>query len=160
MGFLLTVFNYILIAFYDYDFTMANRIHDGDQIPRWVFILAGINVFVAYTLDGIDGKQARRTGTSTPLGELFDHGLDSYSCIFIMIYLFSLFGTSDLPPLRMHFITYCVYMNFYVSMKTDSMAIVIMGLIIIICRIFVPCSLHILRNITRVFSFCLTPMTT
>ena len=26
-------------------------------------------------LDGIDGKQARRTNSSTPLGELFDHGL-------------------------------------------------------------------------------------
>ena len=28
-------------------------------------------------LDGTDGKQARRTGSSTPVGELFDHGLDS-----------------------------------------------------------------------------------
>lgn len=26
------------------------------------------------TLDAIDGKQARRTGSSSPLGELFDHG--------------------------------------------------------------------------------------
>jgi hypothetical protein len=25
-------------------------------------------------MDAIDGKQARRTGTSGPLGELFDHG--------------------------------------------------------------------------------------
>lgn len=113
-GFMLTVINYILIAFYDYYFHVANGT-EGYQISRWVFIIAGINVFVAYTLDGIDGKQARRTGTSTPLGELFDHGLDSYSSIFIMIYLFSLFGTQDLPPLRMHFITYCVYLNFYVS---------------------------------------------
>jgi ethanolaminephosphotransferase len=26
------------------------------------------------SLDAIDGKQARRTQTSGPLGELFDHG--------------------------------------------------------------------------------------
>ena len=31
------------------------------------------------SLDAIDGKQARRTGTSSPLGELFDHGCDSLS---------------------------------------------------------------------------------
>lgn len=112
-GFMLTVVNYIMIAIYDYDFTIAHN--EGSDIPRWVLIIAGINVFVAYTLDGIDGKHARRTGSSSPVGELFDHGLDSYSSIFIMIYLFSLFGIHDLPPLRMHFITYCVYLNFYVS---------------------------------------------
>lgn len=28
----------------------------------------------------IDGKQARRTGTSSPLGELFDHGIDTLNC--------------------------------------------------------------------------------
>lgn len=32
------------------------------------------------TMDNIDGKQARRTGTSSPLGELFDHGIDSLNC--------------------------------------------------------------------------------
>lgn len=31
-------------------------------------------------MDNIDGKQARRTGTSSPLGELFDHGIDSLNC--------------------------------------------------------------------------------
>jgi hypothetical protein len=34
---------------------------------------------VYQTLDAIDGKQARRTGTSSPMGELFDHGCDSVS---------------------------------------------------------------------------------
>jgi ethanolaminephosphotransferase len=32
------------------------------------------------TLDAIDGKQARRTGSSSALGELFDHGCDAISC--------------------------------------------------------------------------------
>jgi ethanolaminephosphotransferase len=30
----------------------------------------------------VDGKQARRTGTSSPLGELFDHGCDALNCSF------------------------------------------------------------------------------
>jgi phosphatidylglycerophosphate synthase len=37
------------------------------------------------TLDGIDGKHARRTGTSSPLGQIFDHGGDSISTIFLLI---------------------------------------------------------------------------
>lgn len=115
---MLTVINYLLIAFYDYGFEAANSLKSPNEnypIPKWVFLVMGINVFVAYTLDGIDGKQARRTGTSTPLGELFDHGLDSYNSLFIMIYIFSLFGTDDFPVMRMQFMTCCVYLNFYVS---------------------------------------------
>ncbi|CAF4381810.1 unnamed protein product, partial [Rotaria magnacalcarata] len=33
------------------------------------------NIFV----DGMDGKQARRTKSSSALGELFDHGVDSWA---------------------------------------------------------------------------------
>lgn len=32
------------------------------------------------TMDNLDGKQARRTRTSSGLGELFDHGIDSLNC--------------------------------------------------------------------------------
>lgn len=32
-------------------------------------------------MDAVDGKQARRTGTSTPLGQLFDHGCDCLACL-------------------------------------------------------------------------------
>jgi phosphatidylglycerophosphate synthase len=33
-----------------------------------------IGLFLYQSFDAIDGKQARRTGTSGPLGEMFDHG--------------------------------------------------------------------------------------
>ncbi|XP_055592627.1 ethanolaminephosphotransferase 1 isoform X2 [Uranotaenia lowii] len=112
-GFLLTVVNFFLIGYYDYGFTAAST--SPNPIPGWVWVLAAINLFVAYTLDGIDGKQARRTGTSGPLGELFDHGLDSYSTLLIPVYVFSLFGRQDLPPLRMHFVMLNAYLNFYLS---------------------------------------------
>lgn len=45
--------------------------------PRWFFFVVAFNLWLYQTLDNIDGKQARRTGTSSPLGELFDHGCDS-----------------------------------------------------------------------------------
>ncbi|KAK3015985.1 hypothetical protein RJ639_006681 [Escallonia herrerae] len=34
------------------------------------------------TFDVVDRKQARRTNSSSPLGELFDHGCDALACAF------------------------------------------------------------------------------
>lgn len=45
--------------------------------------------------DGTDGKQARRTGTSSPLGELFDHGLDSWASFFLPVAIYSVFGRGE-----------------------------------------------------------------
>ncbi len=50
-----------------------------NQSPRWAALLCAVGIFVYQTLDAIDGKQARRTNSSSPLGELFDHGCDSLS---------------------------------------------------------------------------------
>ncbi|VDI68685.1 ethanolaminephosphotransferase [Mytilus galloprovincialis] len=53
---------------------------DGkSEAPRFVYLLCAIGLFLYQSLDAIDGKQARRTNTSSPLGELFDHGCDSVS---------------------------------------------------------------------------------
>ncbi|XP_070068206.1 ethanolaminephosphotransferase 1 [Drosophila takahashii] len=114
VGFLMTVVNFILIAYYDWGFKAANP-PTGNTVPSWVWTVAAINILIYYNLDGMDGKQARRTGTSGPLGELFDHGLDSYSAALIPIYLFSLFGTDDLPPIRMFFVIWNVFLNFYLT---------------------------------------------
>ncbi|XP_011498349.1 PREDICTED: cholinephosphotransferase 1 isoform X6 [Ceratosolen solmsi marchali] len=55
------------------------------ESPRWACFLCAVGLFVYQSLDAIDGKQARRTGTSTPLGELFDHGCDSISTVFVAL---------------------------------------------------------------------------
>lgn len=70
-----------------------------------------------YIIDGIDGKQARRTQTSGPLGELFDHGLDSWTAILITVCMYSVFGRTDhsVSPLRMYFILWNIFINFYLS---------------------------------------------
>ncbi|GAA6057335.1 hypothetical protein NBRC10513_006799 [Rhodotorula toruloides] len=46
----------------------------------WVWASCAAGLFFYQTMDNIDGKQARRTGTSSPMGELFDHGLDTLNC--------------------------------------------------------------------------------
>ena len=38
--------------------------------------------WTSQTMDVIDGKQARATGTSSPMGELFDHGCDALNSAF------------------------------------------------------------------------------
>uniref|UniRef100_A0A5B7AA66 Putative choline/ethanolaminephosphotransferase 1 n=1 Tax=Davidia involucrata TaxID=16924 RepID=A0A5B7AA66_DAVIN len=48
--------------------------------PRWVHLAHGLLLFLYQTFDAIDGKQARRTNSSSPLGELFDHGCDALAC--------------------------------------------------------------------------------
>jgi len=43
-------------------------------------ISCSLGLWLYSTFDNIDGKQARRTKQSSPLGELFDHGCDSLNC--------------------------------------------------------------------------------
>merc|ERR1719326_1316361 len=51
--------------------------------PRWLMIVAGLVLWFYQTMDAMDGKQARRTGSSSPLGQLFDHGCESVVTIFL-----------------------------------------------------------------------------
>mmetsp|Transcript_2187 Transcript_2187/g.3212 ORF Transcript_2187/g.3212 Transcript_2187/m.3212 type:complete len:408 (-) Transcript_2187:56-1279(-) len=50
---------------------------DDEDAPRWMFLYFGIAMLIYQTLDNMDGKQARKTGSSSPLGLLFDHGCDA-----------------------------------------------------------------------------------
>lgn len=52
--------------------------------PDWVVLLAGWCIVAYYTLDCMDGKQARRTNSSSPLGQLFDHGFDCICTLFFV----------------------------------------------------------------------------
>ncbi|ORX46677.1 hypothetical protein BCR36DRAFT_356789 [Piromyces finnis] len=47
---------------------------------RWFYISCSLGLWLYSTFDNVDGKQARRTKQSSPLGELFDHGCDSLNC--------------------------------------------------------------------------------
>ncbi|XP_070575335.1 choline/ethanolaminephosphotransferase 1-like [Ptychodera flava] len=52
-----------------------------EQAPGWVYLACFAAYFTFQSLDGIDGKQARRTNTGSALGELMDHGCDTFSMI-------------------------------------------------------------------------------
>jgi ethanolaminephosphotransferase len=55
------------------------------KAPRWVYLLTGVCIFTYQTLDNMDGKQARRTGSSSALGMLFDHGCDAVNTGLMLI---------------------------------------------------------------------------
>jgi hypothetical protein len=66
MGGLHCAASYFVVRYFcrDYD----------EPVPDWVILLCAYCSFTCYTLDCMDGKQARRTQQSSPLGQLFDHG--------------------------------------------------------------------------------------
>src|SRR5688572_26784501 len=47
--------------------------------------VVGTLIFAYLTLDNIDGAHARRTGTSSPLGEFLDHWLDALNLSFLFM---------------------------------------------------------------------------
>lgn len=53
--------------------------------PNWIYFSFAIGLWLYSTFDNVDGKQARRTGSSSPLGELFDHGCDAVNCSFAAV---------------------------------------------------------------------------
>lgn len=101
----ITLIGLLLVGFSHLLFALYCPFLDGDA-PAWLFVVAAAALF-AYqvscaravrvfhslrlysdltslllrdalqTLDNLDGKQARRTGSSSPLGLLFDHGCDA-----------------------------------------------------------------------------------
>ncbi|KAI8877075.1 Choline/ethanolaminephosphotransferase [Backusella circina FSU 941] len=58
---------------------------DEEAGPSWMYFSFAIGLWLYSTFDNVDGKQARRTGTSSPLGELFDHGCDAINCSFAAV---------------------------------------------------------------------------
>ena len=74
LGFMHTVVPF-LILFYVSGFDLL-----GD-IPNWFCFLQAYSFFAYRMLDEMDGKQARRTGNSSPLGLMFDHGCDAFTTV-------------------------------------------------------------------------------
>lgn len=62
--------------------THNSYINVACMVPLQVYWLSALGLFMYQTLDALDGKQARRTSSSSPLGQLFDHGCDALSTVF------------------------------------------------------------------------------
>ncbi|KAK4011968.1 hypothetical protein OUZ56_021071 [Daphnia magna] len=76
-GLILNIMTSLVLVYYNPD--------GKEESPRWAALLCAAGIFIYQTLDAIDGKQARRTNSSSPLGELFDHGCDSLSTVFVAL---------------------------------------------------------------------------
>ena len=91
------------------------------QAPWWALVLNAIGLFVYQSLDAVDGKQARRTNSASPLGELVDHGCDSVSIVF-MVLSTNIAVQLGMEPAWMFFLSfmasfifYCAHWQAYVS---------------------------------------------
>ena len=62
------------------------------QAPPWMCIAFAFFMWAYSTFDNIDGKQARKTNSSSPLGELFDHGCDALVCTLGLLMKLSALG--------------------------------------------------------------------
>lgn len=75
--------------------TEAAVIPAGHTIPGYMHVIIAVVLFLYQTLDAIDGKQARRTRSSTPLGQLFDHGCDAVAAAILIYHLTSALGLAQ-----------------------------------------------------------------
>ncbi|CAH0475531.1 unnamed protein product [Peronospora belbahrii] len=73
---LITLIGLIIVGVTHMLFASLCPMLEGDA-PWWAMVAAAAALFAYQTLDNLDGKQARRTNSSSPLGLLFDHGCDA-----------------------------------------------------------------------------------
>jgi phosphatidylglycerophosphate synthase len=67
----------------------------GSDVNGLFIGLYGVFYFIYRMLDEMDGKQARKTGNSSPLGLLFDHGCDSFSIGFVILTTSKILAVDD-----------------------------------------------------------------
>ncbi len=60
------VLSYLIMLYYDQTFTQT--------LPSWVYYITALFQLIYQTMDAVDGKHARQTKSSSPLGQLIDHG--------------------------------------------------------------------------------------
>lgn len=80
--------------------------------PTWILVLNCYCNVIYYTLDCMDGKQARRTNSSSPLGQLFDHGVD---CLCLLTHLSMVQAWYQAPPRTYLAIQSSLQFSFFVA---------------------------------------------
>ncbi len=75
-------------------------------------------MFIYQTLDGCDGKQARRTGTSSALGELFDHGCDVFVTFLFALSASCVPGLIQFPYLMLALVALVIQLNYTYHWQT------------------------------------------
>ena len=91
IGFIFAVAPTVFL-FTQYDTSFST---EHTRIPNWFFFYFAFSYFMYRMFDEMDGKQARRTKTSTALGMMMDHGFDSFSVGFIKMVLAKSVSSGD-----------------------------------------------------------------
>ena len=105
LGLMFIVISDILVFIYDPYFDTIS--------PKWVYFYHAFAVFMYQTFDACDGIHARRTGQSSPLGELFDHCCDSMNTT-LMVIQFASAANLGTNPL-VFIVQFSALANFYLS---------------------------------------------
>lgn len=71
--------------------------------PKFISMISCFLIFCYMNLDSVDGKHARKTRNSSPLGELLDHGCDSISVVFLILILCYILGI-DKPNVQWYLV--------------------------------------------------------
>ena len=93
---------------------LASLCHQSFPCPHSRYLVAIIlkksflKLLFFFCTDGIDGKQARRTQSSTPLGELFDHGLVRSKQIVKLMKIYNCISFLRIPGLLSLFLQFCI----------------------------------------------------
>ena len=91
IGLACTVTSHILTLLYSPSF--------DTPLPPWLCYLAGFILFAYQTIDNLDGRQARRTNSSSPLGLLFDHGVDAINVSISTMVMMAILQLDTTPKL-------------------------------------------------------------
>jgi phosphatidylglycerophosphate synthase len=88
----------------------------------------GIAAFLYIHFDALDGKQARRIGSSSPLGQLVDHGCDCMNLIFMIFMFWSVFGL-DMDPILPIYTAICFAVFITITWEEWHTGILYLGVI-------------------------------
>jgi ethanolaminephosphotransferase len=86
-GFMCNVITCIMINYY-------SGLDGQGDIPTYAMFLAAFLYWAYHIIDILDGKHARNTGQSSPLGLLMDHGCDALTTFLFTMSLGSILKLS------------------------------------------------------------------
>ncbi|KAJ6236947.1 bb in a boxcar [Anaeramoeba flamelloides] len=84
-----------------------------ETLPRYVTIFSPLTIAFYYICDNCDGKQARKTDNASPLGQLFDHGIDCVVGLFVIQNTATTLGVGN--SMAMYFVLLETLGGFYMT---------------------------------------------
>jgi phosphatidylglycerophosphate synthase len=127
----------------------------GNPFSKINFIAISILIFLYALGDHIDGMQAKRTKTSSALGELFDHFLDSFNTGILLMILFAVFQIHN--PYIVVFILSVNYLAhatvFYEQYKTGWLYFEKIGSLEVVFFTCIMILLNCIKPFSNLFSY-------